>query len=182
MRIAFVALWLAAVGCGGDKNPASSTPPIQSYEGSWGGNYTITGCTQSGGVSLANICGALGNSAPYHFNFTQSQRSVTGSFTLGSVTFPSTGGTVNTDGSMQLQATSINSGITVIVTWNLTNSGNAIGGTVSQVWTSTSLSGQANVAGNITSAVKGASAKVPPVVAPQSVSDLVRAMNQPQHE
>jgi len=170
---------LAAAACGGNNNPTSNTP-IAQYAGSWNGNYTITGCTQSGGVASANICGALGNSAPYTFNFTQSSRSVTGSFALGSVQFPSTGGTVNSDGSLQLQATTNSDTVTIIVTWNLTNPGNAIGGTVTQVWTSTALSGQANIAGTITSAVHPASVNgVSPAIAPQSLHDFVRALKTP---
>jgi hypothetical protein len=170
---------LTAAACGGDSNPTSNTP-IAQYAGSWNGTYTITGCTQSGGVASANICGALGNSAPYTFDFTQSSRSVTGSFALGSVQFPGTGGTVNSDGSLQLQAATNSDTVTISVTWNLTNPGNAIGGTVSQVWTATTLSGQANIAGTITSAVHPASVNgVSPVISPQSLHDFVRALKTP---
>ncbi len=142
----------ALAGACGSSTTGPSAPPIPNYAGNWSGTYTITGCTQNGGVALANICGSLGNTPPYSFSFTQNGNSVTGSFTLGSINFPSTGGIVLADGSLGLSATTITSGTTIIVTWALHNSGSAVTGTITQVWTNTTLSGQANVAGIIASA------------------------------
>jgi hypothetical protein len=149
---------VAMTACGGSSPTKPSAPPIPSYAGSWSGNYTITGCNQTGGMALANICGSLGQSAPYRFNFQQSGSSVTGSFMLGTINFPSTGGTIAADGTLALQATTIQNGVTIIVNWALHNSGGAnpaITGTVAQAWTSTTLSGQTNVAGTIASAIPG---------------------------
>jgi hypothetical protein len=151
---ALLAAATLTIGCGSDSPAAPTPPPIAQYAGNWRGTYTITGCTQSGGVGLANVCGSLGNSPAYTFSLSQSGSSVTGSFTLGSIGFPSTGGTVGSDGSLQLQATSLSNGVTIIVTWHLTNPGNSIGGTIVQNWTSTTLSGQANVTGSISTAAR----------------------------
>jgi hypothetical protein len=110
-------------------------------------------------MSLARICDNMGQTAPYSFNFQQSGSSVTGSFMLGSINFPSTGGTVGSDGSLSLQATAIRDGVTVISTWALHNPGGtnpAITGSISQAWTSTTLSGQVNIAGTIGSSIRGA--------------------------
>jgi hypothetical protein len=112
-------------------------------------------------MALANICGSMGTAAPYRFNFQQSGNSVTGSFMLGSVNFPSTGGTVASDGSLGLQATTIINGTTIIVTWALHNAGGsapAITGTITQAWTDTTLSGQTNVAGTIASSIRASAA------------------------
>jgi hypothetical protein len=103
---------------------------------------------------LANICGSLGSSAPYTFALTQSSRNVSGTFALGSVTFPGTGGTVASDGSLAMNSTSVANGITVVVNWNLNIVGNALRGTITQIWTSDTLSGQVNVAGTINSSVR----------------------------
>jgi hypothetical protein len=159
--MAAVAAVVAMTACGGSSPTGPSAPPIPSYAGSWSGNYTVTGCNQTGGMALANICGSMGQSAPYRFDFQQSASSVTGSFMLGSVNFPSTGGTIAADGSLALQATSIRDGVTIIVNWALHNSGGpnpAITGTISQAWTSTTLSGQTNIAGTLASAIRGAAA------------------------
>ena len=156
--------------CGSKTAPS---PPLANYAGSWQGTYTITGCTQSGGVALANICGNLGASAPYRFNFTQNGTSVTGSFFLGTISFPSSGGTMGSDGSLALQATTINNGITIIVNWALHSTPNSvITGTVTQVWTSTTLSGQANVAGIIASATAGGGAVASTFAVPTSPATL----------
>jgi hypothetical protein len=84
----------------------------------------------------------------------QSNTSVTGSFTLGTIQFPSTGATIGSDGSLSLSATTIQNGITIIVTWNLNLPASAITGSITQVWTSTTLSGQANVTGIISTAIR----------------------------
>src|SRR5687768_1153680 len=122
------------VACGGGSSPTE--PSIANYAGRWSGTYSITGCNQSGGVALANICGSLGQTPPYSMDLTQTGRNAAGTFNLGSIQFPSTGGSVGTDGSMQLNATSVSNGITVVVGWNLRMSGTQMSGTISQQWSS----------------------------------------------
>ena len=176
-RFVLVAAMLIATGCGGSPSKPSET--IAQYGGSWSGTYSITGCTQTGGVALANICGALGQTPPYRMSLTQSSRNVSGTFTLGTIAFPQTGGTVGTDGSLQLNGTSISNGITIVVSWNLRNSVSQMSGNISQQWASDTLSGGATVAGTINSAIHSASllnAATPPVPAGLTIGDLARMM------
>ena len=180
LRFLLVMIILAAVSaaCGGNDSPTAPSARIPSYGGTWSGTYTITGCTQTGQVAVANICGSLGNTPPYTFNLTQSQRNVSGAFTLGSVQFPNTGGTIAEDGSVALSGTSVSNGITVVVNWALNMPAQAITGTITQRWTSTGLTGSATVAGNVNSAIKSASA-IAPVSQMRSIhtpADLATAM------
>ena len=61
---------------------------------------------------------------------TQTGRNVSGTFRLGSIEFPSTGGAVGTDDSLQLNATLNNDGVTIIVSWNLRMASNQMSGTI----------------------------------------------------
>jgi hypothetical protein len=166
----------ANAACGGSSSTGPSEPAIPNYAGNYSGTYTITGCNQSGGVALANVCGNLGSAAPYSFSFQQSSRSVTGSFFLGSVSFPNVGGTIGSDGSLGLNGTSITNGVTVVVTWALRNSG-TISGTITQVWQSNTLSGQANVVGTISTANRTSSLPLGTFAVPTTLNDLSFAMS-----
>lgn len=147
-------LALCVVGCGSNGSPTGPSKNVPNYSGNWRGTYTVTGCNETGGISLANVCRLVGNAPPFTLTLTQSQRNVSGSFTLGSINFPNTGGTVSEDGSLGLNATSVSDGITIVVTWSLNLPSTALTGTVSQIWTSTTLSGQANVVGTISTATR----------------------------
>jgi hypothetical protein len=160
LLVTMLAACLAVAGCGKDSGTQPSER-IPSYAGNWSGNYTITGCNQSGSVALANLCGSIGGSAPYTFSLTQNGRNVSGSFFLGSISFPNTGGTVAQDGSLALQGTSISNGITIVVNWALNMPAAALTGTVSQQWTSNGLTGQANVVGSVTTSIRNASSLAP---------------------
>lgn len=179
MRSIFVCLSVCAfaliVGACGSSSPAApSAPPIPQYAGSWSGTYTITGCNQTGAFSLANLCSTLGAAPRYSFTLSQSQRNVTGSFALGTIQFPSTGGAVGTDGSLGLNATYVDnaSGIAIAVTWALNMPASTITGTVSQVWTA-SGAGQANVVGTISTATRTAAALPHLTGQSRSLRDLV---------
>lgn len=151
-RLFAIGLLIVLAACG-SKSPSAPTETIAQYGGTWTGTYSISGCTQTGGVALANICGSLGQTPPYRMNLTQSSRNVSGTFTLGTITFPQTGGTVGTDTSLQLNGTSVSNGITVVVSWNLRNSANQMTGNISQQWASDTLSGGATVTGTINTAI-----------------------------
>lgn len=173
-------LALATAGCGSDSPAAPSAPPIPQYGGSWSGSYTITGCTQSGAFTLANLCSTLGAAPRYTFTLSQSQRNVTGSFALGSIQFPNTGGSVGSDGSLGLSATYVDtaSGIAIAVTWALNMPASAITGTVTQVWTA-SGAGQANVVGTISTASRTGASLPHLTIEHRSLGDLVGAAGQP---
>lgn len=145
----------------GSSSPTSPSRPVADYGGNWSGTYSITGCTQSGGVALANVCGSLGQTPPYAMSLTQSGANVSGTFRLGSVEFPPTGGQVASDGSLQLNSTSVSSGITIVVSWNLRMTGSQMSGSISQQWSSSQLSGGATVAGTINTAARAAGGMAP---------------------
>jgi len=155
-RLLLACACLLAVSCGSSSPAAPAPARIAQYGGAWNGTYTITGCTQTGGVALANICGSLGNAPPYGFLLTQSGSNVSGSFSLGSIQFTGVGGTVGSDGSLAVQGTTITGGVTIVVRWSLTMPSTVMGGTVSQTWTSDTLSGSATVVGSISTALHGA--------------------------
>lgn len=166
-------------GCGGDNNAGPSQTRIPNYAGTWTGTYTITGCNQSGGVALANVCGSLGNAPPYRFVLTQSDRNVSGSFSLGSIQFPSTGGSVAQDGSLALSATSVSNSITVVVNWALTLPSQALAGTITQNWQSSGLTGSATVAGSINTAIRSnvTTTQAPLSVFPRSLHEIGQSLN-----
>jgi hypothetical protein len=171
-RLALCGILVATAACGSSSSPSSpSAAPVANYSGNWSGAYSVTGCTQNGGVALANICGALGNTPPYSMNLSQTGRNVAGTFRLGSIDFPSTGGAVGSDNSLQLNATSLNNGVTIVVSWNLRMATNQMSGTVSQQWASDTLSGGATVAGTINTATRSLAVLAPGAHA----RDLTRA-------
>jgi len=144
--------------CGGSDSPTAPSVRIPSYAGVWSGTYTVTGCNQSGQVAAVGLCDSLGQTLPYGFNLTQSDRNVSGSFTLGSLQFPNTGGTVAQDESLPLSATYVADGVTIVVNWALNMPAQAITGTITQQWTSVGLTGSATLTGSINSAIRAASA------------------------
>lgn len=175
--VVLFAICLSVLACGGKDSPSSpSQTTIPSYAGNWSGTYTVTGCNQTGGVALANICGSLGQTPPYRLSFTQSNRNVSGNFTLGSIVFPNTGGSVAQDGSLQIAATTQTNGITVIVNWALNFPSTAITGTITQNWQSDTLSGSAVVAGSINSAIRGNLAPSSSPF-PRTLEEAIRRMN-----
>jgi hypothetical protein len=174
VRLVLAVCALAASACGSSSSSPSQSVP--QYGGHWSGTYVISGCNQTGGMALANLCGSLGTSAPYGFSLTQNGTSVTGSFTLGTVNFANTGGTIAPGGSLALTGTTVTSGITIVVNWALNLSGSTLTGTVSQNWTSDTLSGQVNVVGTISNASHTAAAGAMRFDNPQSLGDLVRAL------
>ena len=149
-----IVLSLLLVSACGGSNPLAPSPSVPNYAGNWSGSYVLSGCNQSGGMALANFCANLGATMPYGLALTQSGSNVSGSFSLGQITFSSTGGTVSGDGSLTLNGSTVSNGNTIIVTWALRLSGSALSGTLTQVWTSSTLSGQINMVGTISTAVR----------------------------
>jgi hypothetical protein len=94
-------------------------------------------------------------------SLTQTGRNVSGTFRLGQIEFPQTGGSVGNDGSLALNGTSQSNGITIVVAWNLHKSATAITGTVSQNWASATLSGGATVTGQINTSNRAVTAPAP---------------------
>jgi hypothetical protein len=63
-RLFALALLVLCTACGGNGSPTAPTPAAN-YAGNWTGTYTITGCNQTGGIAIANICDSLGGTPPY---------------------------------------------------------------------------------------------------------------------
>jgi hypothetical protein len=155
LRLSTVLLALiGSMACGGS-SPTSPTPDTPNYAGSWTGTYAISSCTQTGGVADANVCGALGGSTQgFSMQLSQSGSNVTGSFNLGTAPFTNASGTVAADGGLELRGNGTASGIAAAVTWSLRMPASSLTGSVAQAWTSSALTGQATVAGSITSATR----------------------------
>jgi hypothetical protein len=176
-RLTLVAVALCfSLGCNGDDSPTSSAPPIPNYTGIWSGSYTITNCTQSGALAVANLCSTLGNTAPFTLNVGQqaTTHTVQGTFNLGSIPFTIAPSTVGANGALTFSGTSLNNGITVFVTWTLTS---PIVGGLTQVWSSSGLTGQLNLTAVINGGVvKTGSVERGPAPVLRSLDDVVRAM------
>lgn len=156
LRGAALSTLLLVSACGGD-GPSGPSNTIPSYAGNWTGTYAVTGCSQSGQVALANLCATIIGSPPYQFSLTQSDRNVSGTFSLGGVPFPNTSGTVAQNGTLALSATSATPGVNIVANWALNISNSVLAGTVTQQWTSPGLTGSATINGTINSAIRGAS-------------------------
>ena len=80
--------WLSGVACGGGSGPAAPMPgpTIPSYAGTWTGTYLVSSCTNSGVFADVALCSqVLNTTASVTFTLAQSDRTVTGTFTLGSL-------------------------------------------------------------------------------------------------
>lgn len=153
--VALALLAICSVCCGG--HPATpSTQTAPNYAGTWSGTYTDTSCTQSGSLATLNLC-AVSARDLYSLILIQSGWEISATFTLGTVKFPATTGTIGADGSLSLTSTNASLGLIVLVaTWhlNLTSSG-ALAGTVTQTWTdNTGVPGSIVITSAITTAVR----------------------------
>lgn len=176
--LALIALTLVVGACSGS-NSSPTAPPvvIPNYTGIWSGTYTVsaTGCTQTGTIALADVCGTFsGRTFPYVLNIAQNgvTNAVNGTFTLGQVPFTMVQSTVTSSG-VTFTGTSINDTLTIQVTWNLTS---PIVGSLTQIWSSSGLTGQATVTGVLASAVKTGSVDRQPAATPQSIPEFMRAL------
>lgn len=131
---------------------------LPDLNGTFAGKYDVTSCTETGQVADANLCavfplGSAGMFSTYAFNFTQSGDLVTGRFFIGTVLFENVSGTIDPAGNLSVGTRATTTPPTVVdASWSLVASRpNTFGGTVSQVWTHTGLTGQANIHGSISS-------------------------------
>jgi hypothetical protein len=158
--ILLAALVLSMSGCVGSptapRNEAAkaATASGPNYAGNWSGNYAITDCRQSLEVGRANICGALGDSAPYSLSIAQNTGGVTVSVTLGDIRFPGATAKIRSDGSVGLSTATTSNGFNVVAELTLTIPETILAGTINQLWTSSTMPGKATVNGRITTAVR----------------------------
>ena len=149
---------LSTVACGGGSGPAAPMPgpTIPSYAGTWIGTYLVSSCTNSGVFADAAICSQLMSvTAPVAFTLAQADRTVTGTFSLGSLISSQSTSTIAGDGSLTIVAPVQESLISIATTWTLQQ---AVPGTLTgqtqQVWTAPGQTGVATVQGSIVSVTR----------------------------
>ena len=157
----FVLAALAA--CGGGSPPTTPTPPpnrVTSYAGSWAGTYRVTACTASGFFADAAFCSSvLNTTASVTFTFAQTDRAVTGAFTLGSIGFPAVAATIAADDSLSVSSSLTTGLFPIDASWTLRQpSSTALAGQTHQVWKAAGQSGDARLDGEIVSVAKTSAA------------------------
>jgi len=151
---------------------------VPNLGGTFAGRYTITSCQHNGFLASVNFCGTLTGSLPFTLNFSQSNDAISGRFFLGSNEFDNAAGTIDNGGNVTVTGLGGNSGILINAKWDLSAPRPSIlGGSLTQLWTSTIIAGQGLVSAQITSVNK--TARLPRAIVPQSAEDLLRAMREP---
>jgi hypothetical protein len=153
-RFVLIVCLLLAPGC--KKKSPAGPEEIPDYSGSWTGTYVVTSCSQSGFFASANFCNQV-NSTTAHvkFTFTQTDRTVTGSFQLGSVPFPTLNGSIADDDSLTFTATGTEPTFPIEATWTLRQeTAGTLTGQTHQVWKANGQSGEGVVDGRLDSAVR----------------------------
>lgn len=144
---------LSIVACGGGSGPAAPSPgpTIPSYAGTWTGTYLVSSCTNSGFFADATFCsGVLSTIASVTFTLAQSDRTVTGTFKLGSLVSSQATATVATDGSLTIVAPVQDGVFSIATTWTVQQLATAaLTGQTQQVWTASGQTGGATLQGSI---------------------------------
>ena len=152
------ALSILACGGGGSGGPTgpSPAPTIPNYAGTWTGTYLVSSCTQSGLFADAAFCAGVTNAnASVTFTLAQSDRAVTGTFTLGSLVSAQAAATVAGDGSLTLVAPVTEGVFSIATTWTLQQpSSTALAGQTQQVWTASGQIGVGTLQGTIVSVTR----------------------------
>ena len=154
-RCLLIAVLVIAAGTS-CKKKSPIEPQLPDYSGMWNGTYTVTTCTNSGFFSEANFCaGLLNTSASATFTLAQTDRAVTGTFQLGSLSFTGVNATVADDGTLGVARTMTDSGFTIDASWTLTQKvAGTLTGQTHQVWKATGQSGEGVVDGQMNSATR----------------------------
>jgi hypothetical protein len=132
--------------------------PRQDYAGTWTGTYTVSSCTNGGFFADAGFCGSvLNTTAGVTFVLAQSDRTVTGIFSLGSLSFPSVSASIGGDESLTLAASQQDGQFTIEATWTLQQStATVLAGQTRQVWKAAGRTGEGVLQGSIVSVGKAA--------------------------
>lgn len=154
MRIRFIraalacAVALAMSGCA--NSPTAASVSVANFNGTWGGNYSVSGCSQSGDFATANFCSIVTGNLPFSLQVA----SGASTFTLGSLTFSNgsasvAGSALTATGATTTTDASSNVTFNISVTWTVTESNSQLAGTLVQTWTGSGFGGQALVQGTI---------------------------------
>jgi hypothetical protein len=149
---------LPTMACGGGSGPGAPMPgpTIPSYAGSWTGTYLVSSCTNSGVFADAGLCSqALNTTASVTFTLAQSDRTVTGTFSLGALTSSQATATIAGDGSLTIVAPVQEGVFSIATTWTLQQpTPGALAGQTQQVWTASGQTGGATLQGSIVSVTR----------------------------
>jgi hypothetical protein len=154
-------LLLVACGGGGGSGPSAPAPiPLPNYAGTWTATYAVSSCTSTGFFADAALCGSvLNTTAAATFVLAQTDRAVTGTFSLGTLNSPSLSVTIGGDGALSLAAPISQGVFTIDTTWTLQQAtAGVLTGQTRQVWTASGQSGEAVLQGSIVSATRASSA------------------------
>jgi hypothetical protein len=155
---------------------------LPNYQGTWVGSYAITGCEQSGAFAAIAFCGEFPNNVvlPLSFVFTQTNDSVSGTASLGTLRSNQASGPVGLDGTLALPATYQDGTFMLTESWMIqSREAGKITGRVSVIWRASGYSGEGRISGDLfnvnrtSSMTTGVAA---PSSAPRTLQDLIRAV------
>jgi hypothetical protein len=125
---------------------------VPNYSGAWLGNFIVSGCTQSGGISDNNLCASfpVGASRQYGLQLSQAADVVSGTTSIGLLGMSPFTANIATDGTLTFSTGAFPGTTTIMANWSLTSlSAGVINGTVAQVWTDQVLTGEMDIAGTL---------------------------------
>ena len=127
-----VVVSLTTAACGSDSDPVTPTPVVPTVQGTWAGDYTVSGCNDATATGFCQGFAQVGAVLPVRIVVTQSGQQLTGTVELGQFTIPVTG-TVDTAARITLNgsAASTISGQAATVTlgnWNTVVAGSNMTG------------------------------------------------------
>lgn len=162
MRYPTAAVFIAVVGllslaaCGGGSSGPMAPTPAPDYAGTWTGTYTVSSCTNSGFFADAGLCSSVLNTvAAVTFTLAQTDRTVTGTFSLGSLNSPQVAAMVASDESLTLTGVLQQGAFTVNTTWTLQQpAGGALTGQTRQIWTAAGQNGEGILLGSTLSVTR----------------------------
>jgi hypothetical protein len=125
---------------------------LPNFQGAWSGSYAIRGCTQSGQIAAANLCGdtfTVNRVLPTNLSLTQDADRAQGRFFLGSLGGDGSG-PVQTDGRLQLTGAIHDGGTTIETVWALdSQTPGRITGGFTMLWRLSGFSGDVRVTADI---------------------------------
>lgn len=155
---------------------------LPNYQGTWVGSYSVSGCEHSGAFGAANFCGDFPNNRvlPLSFVFTQTNDSVTGTTSLGTLRSNQATGPITLDGTLALPATYQDGTFTLTESWVLqSREAGKITGRVMVLWRASGYSGEARLSGDLFNVNRTSTAAAMPVAAPRAprtLQELIRAV------
>jgi hypothetical protein len=168
-RLAALPIVVALAGCGGTTSSPSTIAVTPNFQGSWQGTYTVQSCAQSGAFAESNFCATLPGSAQTALTLTQSQNTVSGSFSLGTIAFPAFTGQIDANGTLTFTATSTTDPA-ITAAWVTTVAADGrLTGNITQIWRLATATGEGRLETSLTSVTKVSA----PPLAPDAVTPAV---------